>query len=163
MGCGACSATLTNVKSCTIANSGATGGTANTDNAPALGAVSALTCLDGYYTSSATACSLISSSSLLSETGSLAAGLANMVSATVDSGFTKLATTAPTCSTGYGAYKDSAGKIMGCVACSAVLTGIASCTVANSASAGSTTATVAAVAPGAITITCSSGYFLAGN
>ncbi len=112
MGCGACSATLTNVKSCTIANSAAAGGTANTDNAPALGSITALTCLDGYYTSSATACSLISSSSLLSETGSLAAGLANMVSATVDSGFTKLFTTAPTCSTGYGAYKDSAGKVI---------------------------------------------------
>ncbi len=112
MGCGACSATLTNVKSCTIANSAASGSTTATDAAAAVGAITALTCLDGYYTSSATACSLISSSSLLSETGSLAAGLANMVTATVDSGFTKLATTAPTCSTGYGAYKDSNSKVI---------------------------------------------------
>ncbi len=117
MGCGACSATLTNVLSCPIANSAAAGGTTNTDNAPAVGAIIALTCLDGYYTSSATACSLISSSSLLSETGSLAAGLANMVYVKVNNDFTKLVSVSVgakglTCSTGYRAYKDKDGKVI---------------------------------------------------
>ena len=44
---------------------------------------------------------------------------------------------------------------MGCVACSSTLTGVSSCTVANSASAGGTTSTSAPPAAGAITaITC---------
>ncbi len=71
MGCGACSATLTNVLSCTIANSAASGGTTSSDNPPALGAVSSLNCASGYFTSSATACSACATgTTLLSETGS---------------------------------------------------------------------------------------------
>ena len=39
---------------------------------------------------------------------------------------------------------------MGCVACASTLTGVSSCTVANSAASGSTTATDNAAANGAI-------------
>ena len=71
MGCVACSSTLTGVKSCTIANSASAGGTTSTSAAPTAGAMSALVCSDGYFTSSASTCSACATaSSLLSETGS---------------------------------------------------------------------------------------------
>ncbi len=73
MGCGSCTATPTNVLSCTIANSAAAGGTTSSDNPPALGSITALTCESGYFTSSATACSPCATASislLVSGTGS---------------------------------------------------------------------------------------------
>ncbi len=70
MGCGACSASLTGVKSCTIANSAAAGGTTSSDNPPAIGAVFALTCTSGYFTSSPTACSSCTTDTILNEKGS---------------------------------------------------------------------------------------------
>jgi hypothetical protein len=87
MGCGACSSTLTGIKTCTIGNSAVAAGTTTSDAPPAVGTIYGYICLDGYYISSPGTCSLISSSSLLSETGSLAAGLANMVKVTTNSGY----------------------------------------------------------------------------